>query len=242
MPADSPSMLSSRLKAFVMPTIHTSDNSDVDDDDAGDVSGRHQIDHDSGHDGLHDELRRRTEMQDIVERAEPEHQSRGHEQGHERRKWRRERRGDGKRERDGAAAEERNRLTVPAIVVGVGQKPAPARERAHQWRQHCRKRQRGKQREKCGSDFHRSERVAERVEHSTVQVLTEDTPSRRRRTVSKALQLALHPSLDAIDQAGHAVQQSVAAAGAPLTSLNRLPSKAECCLKKVLSSVAPSSA
>ena len=96
-------------------------------------------------------------MEDVVERAEPEHQSRGHEQRRQRPERRRQRGGDRESERDGAAAEERNRLTVPAIAVRVGQKPAPARERAHEWRQHCRKRQRAEQREKCGSDFHRSE-------------------------------------------------------------------------------------
>ena len=42
MPADSPSMLSSRLKALVMPTIQTSDSSASSGDDAGDVGRRHQ--------------------------------------------------------------------------------------------------------------------------------------------------------------------------------------------------------
>ena len=101
----------------------------VEDDEPGEVRRRHQVDDDAGDNRLHDQLRGRAEVEDVIERAEPEHQAGRDEQRRQRgRAGSRPSSRSRTRQRDRAPAEERHGLAVPAGAVRSREKPGASRE------------------------------------------------------------------------------------------------------------------
>ena len=117
-------MLSSRLNALVIPTIHDERQQLIDDDRSCDRWRRHEHQQKTRDQHLRDELRERTQPAEIVDDAEQRHQARAQEQRHERRPAIDHREAGDEPGDDRDPAEKRNGPAMPAIVDRNGDVPS----------------------------------------------------------------------------------------------------------------------
>ena len=135
--AASPSMLSRRLKAFVMPTSQSEPDCPGDDVVADDLDGQAARDHDHGGDDLRCELRHDAQMPEIVDEPCEEHDGDAGDDAAElsapvdRAAGEREGEPGDEAGEDADAAERRGLPLVPTVVARDGQQ-ATARARAEE--------------------------------------------------------------------------------------------------------------